>query len=71
MDRAAGSPARRPWRLHRTMNTSRPVPAALARTTAALAVVGARQGRRGLPLLAHALVTAGLFVGTLAAIAFG
>lgn len=53
------------------MNTSRPVPAALARTTAALAVVGARQGRRGLPLLAHALVTAGLFVGTLAAIAFG
>jgi hypothetical protein len=53
------------------MNATRPLPAALARTTAALAAVGARQGRRGLPLLAHALVTAGLFVGTIAAIALG
>ncbi len=50
---------------------AKPQHPALLRTTDAIALIGARQGSRSLPVIAHALAVLGLQIGAIAAIMLG
>lgn len=54
-----------------TTHATTPLHPALRRTSAALAVVGARQASQAFPTLAQSLMVLGLSVAAIAALAFG